>query len=256
MLNSDIQKLKYWQKKYLIEGVFVLIAAISVMVAVCFYIEYWGFCLLTGIVIGAIVFLMWRALREELQTRAEMLILEKHKELLDDITFEVGHGVDTDTLLALNVIDEHQARDGFNVLKRSNCILEEDLFYTEHSFKYFTLRNTAFRGVILAIKAERAMQGVSADGTLIGKNMLIDGDLKSFLIRCDCDTFLPPILKLFGVSKVKIVSANGWIYFWIETSKRLFYQFSLVQEISPLPFISRMQQLKSLADKLTEAFSV
>ena len=256
MFSSDIKKLKYWRTKYLLESIWVAICAISVIVAAYLYIEYWGFCFLVILAVVAIVFLMLRALREELQTRAEMLILEKHKNLLENIHFDVGGGIETEKIMALNVVDKTQSRDCFTVLKTDRYIWEEDLFYKEHSFKYFSIRNTAFRGILFAVKAERAFQDTKADGVLVGKNMLITGNLKSFLVRCDAEELLVQLLKMFGVSKVTMVSMDGWIYFWVKTSKRLFYQFSLLQEVSPLPFVSRMEQLKDIADKFTEAFSI
>lgn len=255
MRQNELSALRYWQRKYIFEGCVVVAVLIAVLVGVCQFVTYWGVLLIVAILLAAVLALMLKALREGLQNRAEMLIWEKHKQQFDGLEFDVGGGIATEVLVNQDVLQGQQARECFNVLKTPDYIIEEDLFYTEHRLKWVTVRNTAFRGIIMRFRATRLGENGVSEGYLVRDNMLIEGPLKGFLDRCEGFKGLAKILKLLHTDKMQIIAENGEIYFWIKTSWRLFYQFSLFEEISPLPFMTRVQQFQLAAEMLNEAYN-
>ena len=256
MKQNEVSLLKHWQRKYLFESYVVMFVLVCILLGVCCVITYWGVLLIVGGLLAAVLGLMLRALREGLQNRAEMLIWENHKHQFNGLEFDVGAGVATDILENHDVFQGRQARECFNVLKSADYSFEEDLFYTEHRLKWFSIRNTAFRGVIICFKANMQAANVVSEGNLVRGNVIVDGLLKDFVAKNDGLKEWARILRLLHADKMKIVADNGYIYFWIKTSRRLFYQFSLWEYyISPLPFITRVQQFQQAAEKLKEAYN-
>lgn len=255
MRQNEISVLRYWQKKYIFEGFLVALVLVAIFIVVNQVITYWGGLLILAIALTAIMVLMIRALREGLQNKAEMLIWEKYKQQLDGLEFDVGGGIATEILENQDVFAGKQARECFNVLKTADYSMEEDLFYTEHRLKWVTVRNTAFRGIVMRFRAAKLSENGASEGYLVRDNILIEGPLKGFLDRCEGLKGLAKILRLLHADKVQIVAENGEIYFWIKTPRRLFYQFSLFEEISPLPFLTRVQQFQQVAEMLNEAYN-
>ena len=183
MKQNEVSVLKYWQRKYIFEGCVVIFVLIGVLVGISQAVTYWGVLLIVAILAAALLTLMLRALREELQNRAEVLIWENHKKQFNGLEFDVGGGVATDVLEAQNVIEGKQARECLNVLKGIDYSFEEDLFYTEHRLKWFSIRNTAFRGIIIHFRANRLGENGASEGELVRDDIMIDGPLKDFLAR-------------------------------------------------------------------------
>lgn len=252
MQHNEVNGLKYWQKKYFMEGIRVLTVLVFICLMGWYFCNYGEFLLIFGLGVAALAYKMLHSLRDGLQTRAELLIWEKRAAEFGGLVFDVGLGADTEVLLAQNVVEGRQARECHNVLKTTEYMWEEDIFYTEQRLKYFTLRNTAFAGVILSIKADKAPNKTYAEVRTMGQKVLMMGTLKSFLDEHNSVSIWADVLRFFKAEKMRIEVANGRIYCWIKTSRKLFYQFSLVGEISPLPFISRVQQIKQMTDKLAE----
>ena len=255
MKQNEVRVLKHWQKKYLLEGCMVLF-----VLAMCFFflsqaVEYWGAMLILAIIVAAVMFLMGRALNEALQNKAERLIWDNHKQQFGDLEFDVGGGIATEVLENHNVLNGKQARECFNVLKSENYSFEEDLFYTEHRIRWFSIRNTAFRGIIIRIKATMLAENTDSEGYLVRDDFLVEGPLKGFLARREGYKELVKLLKLLHATKMQIIAEDGEIYFWIKTPTKIFYQFNLLEDISPLPFMTRVQQFQQIAESLYETYN-
>ena len=252
MQNSDINGLKYWQNKYFMESMCVVAVLVFVCAVFFYFYDDMELLLIWGFLAMVLTYKMLHSLREALQTRAEQLVWEKRKGSFEGLVFDVGLGTDIEVLLAQDVVNGRQARECHNVLKTAEYMWEEDVFYTAYRLKYFTLRNTAFCGVILSIKAKNVSDGGGTEVMLIGQKVYAKGTLKDFLEEHDKIKILGDVLRFFRAEKMSITVVHGQMYCWIQTSRKLFYQFSLVGNISPFPFVSRIQQLKSMSDKLAE----
>lgn len=253
MQNKDLSPLHYWQKKYLKESLCVLLLLGLATIAAISIFDYWGFQLF--LIIGAIsiAYLMIKSLREDLQTRAEAMIWEKNSSMFGNVIFDVGSGENTAILLNQNVVSGHQARECYNVMQTPHYMWEEDIFYTEQHLKWFSLRNTAFNGVILSLNAPHAPQNASAIISLSASKLSIKGNLKDYFTHHKINTLLQDILKLLHAKQIHAVTSNHKIYFWIVNSRKLFHQFSLIKPITPLPFIGRIQQLQQITENLLKA---
>ena len=255
MQQNEVRVLKHWQRKYIFEGCVVLFVLAVVFFALLQVMEYWGAILILAIIAAAVLFLMGRALNEALQNKAEMLIWENHKQQFGDLEFDVGGGIATEVLEKQEVLNGKQARECFNVLKAKDYSFEEDLFYTEHRLKWVTIRNTAFRGVVIHFRATMLGENATSEGYLVRDDLVIEGPLKGFLARRDGFRYWVKILKLLHADKMQIIAEDGEMYFWIKTPRRLFYQFNLLEEISPLPFMTRVQQFQQMAENLNEIYN-
>ena len=81
MLAKEAKVLEYWRKKYLGQAAMVLIAAAGAVAAAWFYVEAALLKLLFSLCAILVAYLMLKELRESLQTRGEMLIFAKGKEV-------------------------------------------------------------------------------------------------------------------------------------------------------------------------------
>jgi hypothetical protein len=251
-----MKRLPYWQRKNLRQGLLVAVVALAVGTVGFLYIDYIGFAVFMVLSLIGVVYLMLKALRDDLQTRAEVVIWQNNANAWHDVTFDVGGGSSSEVLFLQDVIEGRQARECYNVMKARDYIWEENIFYTEQRLKWFSIRNTAFRGVILSVAAPRAPQNARAEIQLLGGKIRLDGGLREYFTEHNAAALLQSVLKLFDAKKMQAVVADGKIYFWIETPCKLFYQFSLIAKLQPLMFISRVEQLKKIAENLADAIKI
>ena len=161
MLAKEAKVLEYWRKKYLGQAAMVLIAAAGAVAAAWFYVEAALLKLLFGLCAVLVAYLMLKELRESLQTRGEMLIFAKGKDLFADAAFDYGQGLDKgDKLWGAW---EYNVRECRGVLSGEGYLLEEDWLYNTAAAKFFTLKMTVFEGVLLAAVCPAGKENALAD---------------------------------------------------------------------------------------------
>ena len=128
MAGEQTYMLNYWRKKYLRQAILVVILATAVVWLSFVFFDYIGFKILLAAVGVVVTYLMFKAIREDLQARGEGIILAKSDALFHGIRFDFGRGIDENTLLRQDVIPAYKLRECYNVLKGNNFILEEDWF--------------------------------------------------------------------------------------------------------------------------------
>ena len=249
-MQSEIKVIEYWRRKYLGQAVIVFVLAAVVVWRGCHSADYFWLQLLLGIVGWLVVYLMIRELREDLQNRAESLIISNTENVAHDLVFDVGRGVDENILIKQNVVPAYQVRECRNVMHGKGFSWEENWFYSVLSFRRLNFNQDAFEGIVACFNMPKAQGAAEGKFEQIGQKVIVSGSVSQFLKKNNVEKGLAEMLQLFHTKEINVRLLEGKVYFWIKTDKRLFYQFSLLKMNSIMPFIRRINALKNLSDNL------
>ena len=249
MLENEAKVLEYFRRKYLRQAFVVFCICGSVIFLGCWFVE--DFWLRALLIFGpfTVLYLMMRALREDLQSRGESLILMKKEEIFPKLDFDFGRGMDERVFDKQNVVSEYRIRECFNVMKGGNFILEEDWFYTPVSSRFLSISSTVFEGVVLAVFASSVPE-LEGEIKIVKGKTVFSGALAPFLKALGTDLEIAELIRFFGVNKFSVVGNDGRIYFWIKTKTRIFYQFSLIRANSLGMFVKRIEKLKQMIENI------
>lgn len=230
MLAKEAKVLEYWRKKYLGQAAMVLIAAAGAMAAAWFYVGAALLKLLFSLCAVLVAYLMLKELRESLQTRGEMLIFAKGKDLFADVVFDYGQGLDKGDKLW--EAWEYNVRECRGVLFGEGYLLEEDWLYNTAAAKFWTLKMTVFEGVLLAAVCPAGKENALAD-------------------RQEIRAAGEKMRRMLGAKKMRIVAGEGRIGFYFQTPGRMFHQFGLWRPNAMGAFVRRVEALKTLAAEIS-----
>ncbi len=249
MLENEARILEYFRHKYLWQAFVVFCLCGGVIFLGCWFVE--DFWLRALLILGplTIFYLMMRALREDLQSRGENLILIKKGEIFPTLDFDFGRGMDEKVFDRQDIVSGYRIRECFNMMKTEHFILEEDWFYTPVSSKFLPISSTVFEGVVLAILVPGVSE-LKGEVKIVKGKVIFSGALAPFLKALGADSKIAELIRFFGVNKVFVVGNDGWIYFWIKTKTRIFYQFSLVRSGSFGMFVKRIERLKQIIEEI------
>jgi len=255
MAGQETRVLNYWRKKYLLQVLFVMCVAVLVVWAAFFYFDFAGFKLLACAVCFIITYLMFKAIKEDLQVRGEGIILAHADTLFNGLKFDFGRGIDENVLDAQNAVKSYKIRECHNVMKADDFILEEDWFYSLISAKFFSFSQTAFQGVVLALNVQTAPEGLKGKIEFSKNKPIISSELNGYLQKHQAQAHILTLLKLFQAPSAEAVVMNGKIYFWISSETKIFYQFKLFSTNTIHAFISRVQNLEKEISGLLKALN-
>ena len=253
MLQQDTKILEYWRKKYFKQAFIVLVLMFGVAwLGVCFCDYLWGemFFILASVIVA---YLMIKELREDLQTRGEALVLVHKKTLFDNLSFDYGRGIDENLLLNQEIAGAYRVRECYNVMTNEMFEIEEDCFYTNISSKFFSFKQTAFEGVILAVKTSQVSENLKGSVMISEGKIVSLGAMSAVLKNKGADIAVAELLKLLKASKADVIAVNGKLYFWVRTRVRIFHQFSLFRINFLSVFVKRIEQINQLAQKIAHA---
>ncbi len=224
----DTRVLEYWRKRYLGQAVVVLIVAVGVFAVVLKYVADVRLWLLLLPLIGVVAFVMLKELREALQTKGESLIFAKAKSLFDNIRFDYAGGVDD----KFPIWDQwnYNLRECRSVVRGDGFCLEEDALYSVVSSKFFEIKGTVFKGILLALDCDENAQ-----------NLLNDANFKQEAER------LRQILK---ADKMTFSFAQNKICLCFASNRRLYHQFSLLRFNVLTTFVGKLEVVLAQVSKL------
>lgn len=245
-LANEAKILDCWRKKYLGQAVVVLLLAICGVAAAWFYANvYWSAASLT-LIIFIIAYLMLKELREEVQTRGEELILAKSEQLFPELFFDVGRGLDENTILNQNILPPYRMRECRNVMRGNGYLLEEDWLYNVSSIKSIPITHTIFEGVVLAVPAKRLLK--EGHAAVFGSQF--NGTIAQSLRESGTYMAILSLMELFCTKEAETAVYDGSLYIWMKTEQRLFYKFSLLNSNSLMAFVYRIHTLDAAVKKL------
>ena len=206
ILASDVKVLEFWRKRYLGQACIVLLLAGALLWMVFYYVNDWRLWLLLLPLICFVAYIMLKELREGLQTKGESLIFAKTKALFDNIRFDYGAGVDD----KFPIWDKwnYNQRECQVVVRGQGFCLEEDALYSVAASKFFEIKGTVFKGILLTLDCDEKAQ-----------SLLNDVHFKQEAER------LRQILK---ADKMTLSFAQNKICLCFASNRRLYHQFSLL----------------------------
>lgn len=252
---SDMYGLEHWRKKYLLEAFLVLLVAVVAVLTGFYWFDFAGFQLVLFLFMVIASYMALKALREDLQTRGEALVLARSKVLFNNLSFDYGKGIDENILLNQEAVSSYRKRECFNVITGNKFVIEEDFLYTTVSSKFIEINQTAFRGIILEIDA--AFSKSASKGEIFikkGKKQFVGG-LASVIKEQGITEDVLLLMNFFNSDKLVVMQYNEKVYFWLKSDCQLFYQFSLFKYNSQAPFVKRIEQLQKLIEKIISAIN-
>lgn len=221
MLAHDTRVLEYWRKRYLGQAAVVLILAIALIALVFKYVADIRLWLLLLPLIGVVVFVMLKELREALQTKGENLIFAKAKTLFENIRFDYAAGVDDKFPIWENW--NYNLRDCRSVVRGNGFCLEEDCLYSVVSSKFFEIKGTVFKGVLLTLTGGEKAQ-----------SLLDNPHFKREAER---------LREILNADKVVLSLVQDKICLCFTSDKKLYHQFSLLKFNVLTAFIGKLEML-------------
>lgn len=252
MSAQQARILNYWRKKYLLQVLTVFLLALFVVWAAILYFDYLGFKLLIFVLSFIVAYLMFKAIKEDLQVRGEGIVLMHSGALFNDVKFDFGRGLSEKELDAQNVVKSYKFHECHSVMKSNDYVLEEDWFYSLMSAKFFSFSHTAFQGIVLALNIPLAPENLRGKIEISKTKTYISADVNNFLKTHNAQQYVLALLKLFKASSAEVVFHKGKLYFWINSETRIFYQFKLFSTNTVHAFVKRVQDIqKEVSDLLS-----
>lgn len=228
ILAHDVKVLEFWRKRYLLQAGLVVVIGGVLAGLVLMYVRDWRLWLILLPLIGVVLGVMLRELREGLQTKGESLIFAKGQSLFKDIRFDYGAGIDDKYPVWENWT--YNLRDCRAVVRGEGFCVEEDCLFTLISSKFFEIRGTVFKGVILTIDCDDEAQ-----------NLLDDAKLNAEAEN---------LRKILEADTVTIHFAWQKMCFCFVSKKRLYHQFSLLKFNALIKFVGRLEAVLAQIDVL------
>lgn len=253
MSAQQARILNYWRKKYLFQVLTVFLLAFFVVWAALVYFDFAGFKLLTLALAVTVAYLMFKAIKEDLQVRGEGIILMHSGALFNDVKFDFGRGLSEKELDAQNVVKSYKFRECHSVMQSRDYILEEDWFYSLISAKFFSFSHTAFQGIVLALNIPHAPENLRGKIDIAKNKTFISADVNNFLKTHNAQQYVLALLKLFNASSAEVVLSHGKLYFWINSETRIFYQFKLFSTNTIHAFVKRVNDIQKEVSNLLGA---
>lgn len=248
--------LNYWRKKYLFQVLTVFLLAFFVVWAALLYFDFAGFKLLTLVLAVIVAYLMFKAIKEDLQVRGEGIILAHADTLFNGVKFDFGRGISEKEFDEQDVITNYKCRECHNVMKGNDFILEENWLYTLISAKFFSFSHTAFQGVVLVLDIPDAPEGLKGKIEILKNKTIISGELNNFLKTRNAQQHAAAFLKLFKARSAEVSCNNGRLYFWINSETRIFYQFKLFSTNTVHAFVRRVNDVQTAVSNLLDVLKI
>lgn len=239
--------LKNWRKRYQLQMMGILLGCSYLVWCIFHYITFIWVQILFVIMIVLLVYYFIRAYNEDIQSRAEALILRHGTKFLPGLKFYYGNGIDAENLKAQEVIENYNVRECRNVIKGKKFIIEEDWLYSSGIIDFHL---TSFEGIIIEVKGVNANNGIKA--------RLVDNKgLTEFENKIDFDCFKYELeksfrrtMEMFFADRVEVNVYNSRLYVWIKTKEKLFYQFGLTGDNNMVRFVQRIKAIEQLVENI------
>ncbi|MBP5698795.1 MAG: hypothetical protein J6W96_04655 [Alphaproteobacteria bacterium] len=251
MLNKETKIIEYCRQRYLRQAIIVVLLIGSLLVAALYYTNFIASKILALIISILLTYIMLKELRNDLQARGEGTILSTTEPIFNQLKFDIGKGINENTLSDQELVTDYQIRECRNIIRGNNFSLEEDTFYSIISTKFLALNHTTFEGIIAEITTPMTLEYAKGQLELIQNKPISSGELMSFLKKYRADTPIIELMHLLKAKKTLIASMRGKIYIWFETSQPLHHQLSLIKPNSATTFVNRIDAIKKQIDNFS-----
>lgn len=241
--------LGYWRKRYWLQILGILLGMAYIVWCICYYVTFILAQILLILLVFVLMYYFIKAYNEEIQARAEVLILGYSDEFLQGLELDYGKGLGIKDLDAQGIVEDYNARECYNVVKGEGFVIEEDWFYSAGKADFHI---TNFRGIVIAVDNELLIEG--ARGRMVNRKGVIEFEEKIDFDtkRGNLEKKLQEIMVLFGAKTMDMVVFNHRLYLWVSTKSKLFYQFRLWGNSSMVLFVQRIKRIEGLVKNIAE----
>lgn len=249
---AEVRVLEYWRKKYLRQVVLVGVLAGGVAGAGVFFSESFLVKLLALLLAAVFFYVMFKAIREDLQARFEGALLMSAGRQFAELKFDIGRGGGEEALNAQEVCPAYGGYECFNVIKGAGFSFEEVLLSDDARFSLFSV--PVFEGVILRISLKDNVATGKGAARLFNGKLVFEGEAAAFL--GDAREEVLTLFKLFAVKQAMVSFYQGAVYFWLNGAKKIYVQAGLFSYNPPVLFFERIRTLCQTGEALRDRFCV
>ena len=221
-LDWEVEK---WRKRYFLQSVF-LFGFMLVLAGVSFYYIK-NKMLLWGILGGEIfiIYLMMGEIYNEIQNRAQSIVLIKNKELFGDVSFIYNDGIEDEKLEKISYIANVVERESLDGIKGEKWSIFEEHILGKCSDNFKDITKSVFKGILVVL--EKDGYSGRAKICLKGGDLVFDHGYDKTYDNYEFRICLLRLMKFFRASKVWCEEKEGKIYIGLWTKDKIFSSFSL-----------------------------